>query len=54
MDIIDPKKICGKILDRSDCTNYRYGFNSCYVKDLYDLNIDLKDVVIIDNMPDSY
>ena len=50
VDVIDPKKICGKIYWRKDCTKY----NGYFVKDLKDLNIDLKDVVILDNMPASY
>lgn len=51
VEIIDPEKICGdKIYWRRDCTKY----NGYFVKDLNDLNIDLKDVVILDNMPASY
>lgn len=50
MNVIDPNKICRKIYWRRDCTKY----NGQYVKDLKDLKIDLKDVIIIDNMPASY
>ena len=50
LDVIDPKKICSKILLRKDCTEY----NSFFVKDLKNLNVDLKDVVIVDNHASSY
>ena len=50
MDLLDPSGIVTKRLYREQCTFYR-GF---FVKDLNRLGRDLKDVILIDNDPDSY
>ena len=47
IDVIDPNKICGKILAEKDD-------NIGPPKDLTDLNVDLKDVVMVDIMAAAY
>ena len=50
IDIIDSKNLCSHKLYREQCT-FR---DSAYIKDLKRLGRDLKDVIILDNSPNSY
>eukprot|EP00922_Rhytidocystis_sp_ex-Travisia-forbesii_P066164 GHVS01098236.1.p2 GENE.GHVS01098236.1~~GHVS01098236.1.p2 ORF type:complete len:316 (-),score=56.36 GHVS01098236.1:1685-2632(-) len=50
MDELDPSRLCRWRLFRESCTL----INGSYVKDLSKLGRDLKNVVIIDNSPNSY
>lgn len=51
MDILDKSKCCSSRLFREHCTFYQEKY---YVKDLSELNRDMKDVIIIDNSPIAY
>jgi hypothetical protein len=50
MDIIDPEKKAKYRLFREHCTFH----NNAFVKDLSNLGRDLKNVIIVDNSPNSY
>ena len=50
LDIIDKNKVIKYILNRSHCRHYK----NIYIKDLKVINRDLKDMIIIDNNPESY
>ena len=50
LDILDKDKKCSYRLFREHCTF----INGIYVKDLKRLNRDLKNVIIVDNSPNSY
>lgn len=50
MDILDPKGICTARLFREHCTFY----SNIFVKDLSKIDRDPKDLLIIDNSPNSY
>jgi carboxy-terminal domain RNA polymerase II polypeptide A small phosphatase len=50
MDILDPKGICTSRLFREHCTFY----NGIFVKDLSKIDRDQRDLLIIDNSPNSY
>ena len=50
MDILDPKKLCTARLFREHCTFY----NNIFVKDLSKVDRDPKDLLILDNSPNSY
>jgi len=50
MDRLDPRRLCAWRLFRESCTIW----NGSYVKDLSKLGRDLKDVIIIDNSPNSF
>lgn len=51
MDILDKTQSCSNRLFREHCTFYQEKY---YVKDLSELNRDMKDVIIIDNSPIAY
>jgi RNA polymerase II subunit A small phosphatase-like protein len=51
MDILDKNKCCSSRLFREHCTFYQEKY---YVKDLSELNREMKDVIIIDNSPIAY
>ena len=50
LDIIDKNKIIKYRLNRSHCRHYQ----NIYIKDLKVINRDLKDMIIVDNNPESY
>ena len=50
LDIIDKNKIIKYRLNRSHCRHYQ----NIYIKDLNVINRNLKDMIIIDNNPESY
>ena len=50
MDILDPKIICTARLFREHCTFY----NGIFVKDLSKIDRDARDLLILDNSPNSY
>ena len=50
MDQIDPKRLCTKWLFREHCTFY----GGVFVKDLSKVGWDMKDLIILDNSPNSY
>ena len=50
LDIIDKNKIIKYRLNRSHCRHYQ----NIYIKDLKVINRNLKDMIIVDNNPESY
>ena len=50
LDIIDKKKVIKLRLNRSHCRHYQ----NIYIKDLKVINRNLKDMIIVDNNPESY
>ena len=50
LDIIDKNKVIKYRLNRSHCRHYQ----NIYIKDLKVINRNLKDMIIIDNNPESY
>ena len=50
LDIIDKNKVIKLRLNRSHCRHYQ----NIYIKDLKVINRNLKDMIIIDNNPESY
>ena len=50
LEMIDKNKVIKHILNRSHCRH----FKNIYIKDLKVINRDLKDMIIIDNNPESY
>lgn len=50
LDILDPKKLCTSRLYREHCTFY----DNVYVKDLSLLGRNAKNMILVDNSPDSY
>ena len=50
LDILDKDKVIKYRLNRSHCRHYQ----NIYIKDLKVINRDLKDMIIIDNNPESY
>ena len=50
MDMLNPKGLCTGRLFREHCTFY----NGIFVKDLSKIDRDPKDVMILDNSPNSY
>lgn len=50
MDMLDPKSICTSRLFREHCTFY----DGIFVKDLSKIDRDPKDLLILDNSPNSY
>ena len=54
MDIIDPEEICGRIYGAFICTSPRIGRWGEVGSSLKYLNVDLKDVVMVDNISASF
>ena len=50
IDFLDKEGVCSHRLFRQHCTYY----NGIYVKDLSTLGRDLREVLIVDNQPNSY
>ena len=50
LDILDKKNVVKYRLNRNHCRHYE----NIYIKDLKVINRNLKDMIIIDNNPDSY
>ena len=50
LDIIDKKNVIKLRLNRSHCRHYQ----NIYIKDLQIINRNLKDMIIVDNNPESY
>ena len=50
MDILDPERLCTSRLFREHCTLH----DMIYVKDLSLLGRQAKDVILVDNSPNSY
>ena len=50
IDILDVDDVCSHRLYREHCTYYQ----GMYIKDLSKLGRDLKEVIIVDNQPNSY